>query len=116
METMVTARMPLETKKRASKVFDSLGVTTSQVINALFESVVSNKGLPEFRSEEQIMFENKERVLDPQNLTPKMKRMLRAMKSIQDQPPIDWGEDANRPFKELLEERREERHEALFGH
>ena len=116
MDTMVTARVPAEVKKRATEVFREKGTTTSEAINAYLEYVAKNNSLPDLRSEEQIMFEGCERVLDQNLLTPNMRRVLKAMRAIENQPPIDWGESAGKPFKELLEEAREERHEALLGH
>ena len=116
MDAMVTARVPIEIKNQATKVFESLGITTSQAINDFFKHVAGSGRLPELRSEEQVIFEGRERVFDQQVLTPKMKEMLKAMKAIQDRAPIDWGEDANKSFKELLEEAREERCASLLGY
>ena len=117
MDTMVTARVPAEVKKQANKVFEALRVTPSQAINALYEYVAANQRLPEFRSEEQIMFADRERFITPETLTPKMKSVLRAMQSIEKlHSSIDWGEDADRPTSELIDEARRERLEAILGY
>ncbi|MCL2632083.1 MAG: type II toxin-antitoxin system RelB/DinJ family antitoxin [Coriobacteriia bacterium] len=113
---MVTARVPIEIKKRASIAFESLGVTPTQAINALYEYVVKFNSLPDFRSEEQILYEGRERVLDPQTMTPKIQRMIAAMKAIENQEPIDWGEDAGKSSIELLKEAKDERAKSLLGY
>ena len=116
MDSMVTARVPVETKNRANKAFASLGISASQAINSLYEFVANTQHLPEFRTEEQILFEGRERVLDPETMTPKMKEMIRAIKAIESRGPIDLGEDAGKTWREIREERREELREAYFGH
>lgn len=116
MDAMVTARVPVETKREANKILEALGMTPSQAINALYEYVATNRQLPELRSEEQIMYEGHPRKIDPQALTPRMKQVIRATKAVRDQAPADWDEDAEKPFKELLDESRGSRYEALFGY
>jgi len=114
MDSMVTARVPVETKNRANKAFALLGISASQAINSLYEFVANTQHLPEFRTEEQILFEGRERVLDPETMTPKMKEMIRAIKAIESRGPIDLGEDAGKSSVELIEEARNARAEALL--
>jgi addiction module RelB/DinJ family antitoxin len=116
MDTMVSARVPAEVKKQACKALEALGVTPSQAINSLFEYLATNQCLPEFRSEEQLLFNGRERVLEPETLTPKMKQIIKAMRSIQALHPIDWGADANKTTSELIDEARRERLEAILGY
>ena len=117
MDSMVTARVPKEIKSRACKALETFGVTPSQAINALFEFVATNQRLPDFRSEEQALFENKPRVFDPGTMTPRMRQIIKAMQAIEERgKSIDWGEDAEKPFRELLEESREERRACLLGY
>jgi len=116
MDTMVTARVPAEVKKRATRAFDELGITATQAINELFEYVAAHQKMPDLRSEEQIMFDGKPRVLDKDNMTPRMREIIEAMKVIESQPPIDWGEDAGKSVMQLLEEAKEERSARLLGY
>ena len=45
-DTTVTARMAAAKKEAGSRVLESLGTNTSQVINDLFDYLVANKKLP----------------------------------------------------------------------
>ena len=46
-DTLVSARMPAAKKERARGVLDSIGATTSDLINSAFDYVIANKQLPE---------------------------------------------------------------------
>jgi addiction module RelB/DinJ family antitoxin len=116
MDAMITARVPIETKRQANRVFDSLGTTPSKVINDLFEYVATSKSLPEFHSKEQILFSGQKRDLDSQSLTPKMKLILKAMKAIESKPPIEWGDDSDKSFEDLLVMSRKEHYQTFLGH
>lgn len=116
MDSMVTARVPAEIKKRANRAYEKLGVTPSQAINFLYEYVADKQCLPDFRSEEQKLFEGKERVLDPETMTPKMKKKVEAILWMRNRPPVDFGEDAGKTVREIMEERWDERSETLLGH
>ena len=45
-DTLVSARMPAAKKERAREVLNSIGATTSDLINSAFDYVISNKRLP----------------------------------------------------------------------
>jgi len=114
MDAMVTARVPVEIKKRSCMVLERLGVTPSQAINALLSYVATANKLPDLRSETQIAYEKRPRILDIENLTPDMKLIAKAMRSIQSLGSVDWGCDADIPYKELIEEGRRADYEALL--
>jgi antitoxin component of RelBE/YafQ-DinJ toxin-antitoxin module len=111
---MVTARVPAEIKKRGNQVLARLGLTPSQTINALYCSLAETGSLPEFRTETQIAFANRPRTLDPELMTPEAQRMLDALRSAAElSAHIDWGEDAKRDYREIIEEGRRASYEAL---
>ena len=45
-DAMVTARMPIEKKEAAYRVFEKLGTNASQVINSVFDYVIENEAIP----------------------------------------------------------------------
>ncbi|MCL1797878.1 MAG: type II toxin-antitoxin system RelB/DinJ family antitoxin [Eggerthellaceae bacterium] len=47
MDSIVTARVPLEIKEQANEMLASIGATPTQLINAAYEYVLNNKKLPE---------------------------------------------------------------------
>lgn len=114
MDAMVTARVPVEIKKQVGKTLESLGLTTSQAINALFEYVFCTGELPDFRSETQKAYEGCPRVVEPGKITSDMIRVAKAMRSLESLGPVDWGEDAGKSYRELLEEGRRADYEAFL--
>jgi len=114
MDAMVTARVPAEIKKQANRALEALGVSQTEAINALFEYIASNQSLPDFRSDEKKLYEGRERVIDPATMTPKMLKTLSAMRRIRELPPIDWGDDADKPTQQLIDEARSEHLETIF--
>ena len=46
MDAMVTARMPQGKKEAATAVLKELGLTASQVINELFDAIISTRSVP----------------------------------------------------------------------
>ncbi|MCL2757409.1 MAG: type II toxin-antitoxin system RelB/DinJ family antitoxin [Coriobacteriia bacterium] len=111
---MVTARVPIEIKNQATKVFESLGLTASQAINTLFKHVADTSSIPDFRSQTQIAYEGCPRILDLEKITPDMIQVARAMKSIQNLGPVDWGKDTGTSYKAVLEGGRRADYEALL--
>ena len=49
MDSIVTARIPVEVKNQVSEVLESLGSNTTQLINAAFEYVLVTGKLPDAR-------------------------------------------------------------------
>lgn len=47
VDSVVTARVPVEIKKQATEVLASIGATQTQLINAAYEYVLEYKALPE---------------------------------------------------------------------
>ena len=47
MDSIVTARIPVEVKNQVSEVLESLGSNTTQLINAAFEYVLVTGRLPD---------------------------------------------------------------------
>ena len=45
-DTLVSARMPAAKKERARGILDSIGATTSDLINSAFDYVIANNQLP----------------------------------------------------------------------
>ena len=45
-EATVRARIEQDTKTQAEEIITKLGLTTSQVINILYQQIILNKGLP----------------------------------------------------------------------
>ncbi|MBT3785911.1 type II toxin-antitoxin system RelB/DinJ family antitoxin [bacterium] len=45
-EATVRARVEEDTKTKAEEIITKLGMTTSQVINMLYQQIILNKGLP----------------------------------------------------------------------
>lgn len=109
MDAMITARVPVEVKRQGNKVLESLAVTPSQAINWLYDYLVANHSLPEFRSETQRRFEGSLRVLSPQTTTPRMQEKLDALEAISGlmaDGEIDWGKDAGKSYREIIAEGR----------
>ena len=49
MDSIVTARVPVEVKNQVSEVLESLGLNTTKLINAAFEYVLVTGKLPDAR-------------------------------------------------------------------
>jgi antitoxin component of RelBE/YafQ-DinJ toxin-antitoxin module len=110
---MVTSRVPTEIKRQGNKTLESLGVTPSQAINALYRFIVEHGSLPDFRSPAQKLFEDRSRTFTPENMTPEMQRKLEAMRFIGSMKAECWGEYTDRPYREIIEEGRRRDYEAL---
>ena len=54
MDSIVTARIPVEVKNQVSEVLESLGSNTTQLINAAFEYVLVTGKLPDAREESSL--------------------------------------------------------------
>ena len=106
MDSMVTARVPIELKRQATEVFKKLETTHSQAINDFYEHVAITGSLPELRTSTQIAYQDCPRIIDPEKITPDMKRVARAMRTIKSLGPVEWGEDEGRSYKEIIEEGR----------
>jgi hypothetical protein len=115
MDAMVTARVPVEIKKRAHKVLERHGSTASEQINHLFDYLSTTGTLPDLdirqgRRREPGPIESGPRKLIFEDLIPEQRENLSALKRLREfKANLDWGEDADRPTEELLREARDER-------
>lgn len=101
-DSIVTARVPSEIKEQGNAVLKKIGFTPTELVNAAYKYVLEHEELPcTFSSFEDLRGQHR-------TLTPEQKAMLQErMRATTLKAPDGWGE---RPFKELLDEAREERY------
>ena len=112
MDSIVTARIPVEVKNQVSEVLESLGSNTTQLINAAFEYVLVTGKLPD--AHEGAVSELSARGSSRQ-LSEKDKEELASLfgKISIPAPASFWNDLGNRTYKEAISEWRSHDYEAL---
>jgi hypothetical protein len=107
MDSIVTARIPVEVKNQVSEILESLGSNTTQLINAAFEYVLVTGKLPD--AHEGASLESS------RQLSEKDKEELSALfgKISVPAPASFWNDLGNSTYKEAISEWRSSDYEAL---
>lgn len=112
MDSIVTARIPVEVKNQVSEVLESLGSNTTQLINAAFEYVLVTGKLPD--AHEGAV--SKLSALCPsRQLSEKDKEQLASLfgKISVPAPASFWNDLGDSTYKEAISEWRSSDYEAL---
>jgi addiction module RelB/DinJ family antitoxin len=117
MNAMVTARVPAEIKKQATELFGNLGTSPSEAINQLYSYVVARGALPEFvqPGRDQTPAPAVRRNLNKETLTPEQRQRLLAIRLVRDMAIEDWGADEGKSYRQIIEEGKRAKYEALSG-
>ena len=112
MDSIVTARIPVEVKNQVSEVLESLGSNTTQLINAAFEYVLVTGKLPD--THEGTTSELSARGSSRQ-LSEKDKEQLASLfgKISVPAPASFWNDLGDSSYKEAISEWRSNDYEAL---
>ena len=112
MDSIVTARVPVEVKNQVSEVLESLGSNTTKLINAAFEYVLVTGKLPD--AHEGAASELSARGSSRQ-LSEKDKEQLSALfeKISVPAPASFWNDLGDSTYKEAISEWRSSDYEAL---
>ena len=112
MDSIVTARIPVEIKNQVSEVLESLGSNTTQLINAAFEYVLVTGKLPD--AYEGASLESSVKGSSRQ-LSEKDKEQLSALfgKISVPAPVSFWNDLGDGTYKEAISEWRSSDYEAL---
>ncbi len=112
MDSVVTARVPVEVKNQVSEVLESLGSNTTKLINAAFEYVLVTGKLPD--AHEGDVSELSARGSSRQ-LSEKDKEELASLfgKISVPAPASFWNDLGNSTYKEAISEWRSSDYEAL---
>ena len=112
MDSIVTARIPVEVKNQVSEVLESLGSNTTQLINAAFEYVLVTGKLPDAREESSL--ESSSKGVSRQ-LSEKAKEELASLfgKISVPAPASFWNDLGDSTYKEAISEWRSSDYEAL---
>ena len=112
MDSIVTARVPVEVKKQVSGVLESLGLNTTKLINAAFDYVLVTGKLPDANESIQSECSQKDTV---RKLSEKDKKELTELfgKISIPAPASFWDELGDRTYKEAISEWRMKDYEAL---
>ena len=112
MDSIVTARVPVEVKNQVSDVLESLGSNTTQLINAAFEYVLMTGKLPD--AHESASLESSAKGSSRQ-LSEKDKEELASLfgKISVPAPASFWNELGDSTYKEAISEWRSSDYEAL---
>ncbi len=112
MDSIVTARIPVEVKNQVSEVLESLGSNTTQLINAAFEYVLVTGKLPD--AHESTTSESSAKGSSRQ-LSEKDKEELSALfgKISVPAPASFWNDLGDGTYKEAISEWRSNDYEAL---
>lgn len=112
MDSIVTARIPVEIKNQVSEVLESLGSNTTQLINAAFEYVLVTGRLPD--AHESASLESSAKGSSRQ-LSEKDKQQLASLfgKISVPAPASFWNDLGNSAYKEAISEWRSSDYEAL---
>ncbi len=112
MDSVVTARVPVEVKNQVSEVLESLGSNTTKLINAAFEYVLVTGKLPDAREESSL--ESSSKGVSRQ-LSEKDKEELSALfgKISVPAPASFWNDLGDSTYKEAISEWRSSDYEAL---
>lgn len=112
MDSIVTARIPVEVKNQVTEVLESLGSNTTQLINAAFEYVLVTGKLPDAREESSL--ESSSKGVSRQ-LSEKDKEELASLfgKISVPAPASFWNDLGDSTYKEAISEWRSNDYEAL---
>ena len=112
MDSIVTARIPVEVKNQVSEVLESLGSNTTQLINAAFEYVLVTGKLPDAREESSL--ESSSKGVSRQ-LSEKDKEELASLfgKISVPAPASFWNDLGDSTYKEAISEWRSSDYEAF---
>ena len=112
MDSIVTARIPVEVKNQVSEVLESLGSNTTQLINVAFEYVLVTGKLPD--AHESASLESSAKGFSRQ-LSEKDKEELASLfgKISVPAPASFWNDLGNSSYKEAISEWRSRDYEAL---
>ena len=112
MDSIVTARIPVEVKNQVSEILESLGSNTTQLINAAFEYVLVTGRLPD--AHEGTLLESSGKGSSRQ-LSEKDKEQLASLfgKISVPAPASFWNDLGDSTFKEAISEWRSSDYEAL---
>ena len=112
MDSIVTARIPVEVKNQVSEVLESLGSNTTQLINAAFEYVLVTGKLPD--AHEGTLLESSGKGSSRQ-LSEKDKEQLASLfgKISVPAPASFWNDLGDNTYKEAISEWRSSDYEAL---
>ena len=107
MDSIVTARIPVEVKNQVSEVLESLGSNTTKLINAAFEYVLVTGKLPDAHEDASLE--------SSRQLSEKDKEELSALfgKISVPAPASFWNDLGNSTYKEAISEWRSSDYEAL---
>ena len=112
MDSVVTARVPVEVKNQVSEVLESLGSNTTKLINAAFEYVLVTGKLPD--AHEGTLLESSGKGSSRQ-LSEKDKEQLASLfgKISVPVPASFWNDLGDSTYKEAISEWRSNDYEAL---
>ena len=112
MDSIVTARIPVEVKNQVSEVLESLGSNTTKLINAAFEYVLVTGKLPD--AHEGTLLESSGKGSSRQ-LSEKDKEQLASLfgKISVPAPASYWNDLGDNTYKEAISEWRSSDYEAL---
>lgn len=112
MDSIVTARIPVEVKNQVSEVLESLGSNTTKLINAAFEYVLVTGKLPD--AHESSASDPSSKGFSRQ-LSEKDKKQLSALfgKISVPAPVSFWNDLGDSSYKEAISEWRSNDYEAL---
>lgn len=112
MDSIVTARIPVEVKNQVSEVLESLGSSTTKLINAAFEYVLVTGKLPDAHDGASLEFSAKG---SSHQLSEKDKEELSALfgKISVPAPASFWNDLGDSSYKEAISEWRSSDYEAL---
>lgn len=112
MDSIVTARIPVEVKNQVSEVLESLGSNTTQLINAAFEYVLVTGKLPDAYKGASLESSAKG---SSRQLSEKDKEQLASLfgKISVPAPVSFWNDLGNSTYKEAISEWRSHDYEAL---
>ena len=112
MDSVVTARVPVEVKNQVSEVLESLGSNTTKLINAAFEYVLVTGKLPDVH--EGTLLESSGKGSSRQ-LSEKDKEQLASLfgKISVPAPASFWNDLGDSTYKEAISEWRSNDYEAL---
>lgn len=112
MDSIVTARIPVEVKNQVSEILESLGSNTTQLINAAFEYVLVTGKLPDAYEGAVSGLSARE---SSRQLSEKDKEELSALfgKISVPAPASFWNDLGNSTYTEAISEWRSSDYEAL---
>lgn len=112
MDSIVTARIPVEVKNQVSEILESLGSNTTQLINAAFEYVLVTGKLPDARESASLEFSSNG---SSRQLSEKDKEELASLfgKISVPAPASFWNDLGDSTYKEAISEWRLSDYKAL---